>query len=125
MMPREKQIEEMAEAIFQNCNCGLFFSEAEKIARFVIEEQGYRKQSEPISCSHEKGGEWISVDERLPKQRKLVLCIWTLENGCLNNYGFARYQGENVWYVSNEGIHKVTHWMPLPEPPKMKRGEQE
>ena len=46
MMLREKQIEEMAEAIFQNCNCGLFFSEAEKIARFVIEEQGYRKQSE-------------------------------------------------------------------------------
>ena len=43
---REKQIEEMAEAIFQNCNCGLFFSEAEKIARFVIEEQGYVKQSE-------------------------------------------------------------------------------
>ena len=45
-MGREKQIEEMAEAIFQNCNCGLFFSEAEKIARFVIEEQGYRKQRE-------------------------------------------------------------------------------
>ena len=44
-MVREKQIEEMAEAIFQNCNCGLFFSEAEKIARFVIEEQDYRKQS--------------------------------------------------------------------------------
>ena len=43
---KEKQIEEMAEAIFHNCNCGLFFSEAEKIARFVIEEQGYVKQSE-------------------------------------------------------------------------------
>ena len=47
-MSREKQIEEMAEAIFQNCNCGLFFSEAENIARFVIEEQGYRKQSDVI-----------------------------------------------------------------------------
>ena len=47
-MTREKQIEEMAEAIFQNCNRGLFFSEAEKIARFVIEEQGYRKQSEVV-----------------------------------------------------------------------------
>ena len=46
MMGREKEIEEIAEAIFQNCNCGLFFSEAEEIARFVIEEQGYRKQSE-------------------------------------------------------------------------------
>ena len=43
---REKQIEEMTEAIFHNCNCGLFFSEAEKIARFVIEEQGYRKASD-------------------------------------------------------------------------------
>ena len=47
-MGREKEIEEMTEAIFQNCNCGLFFSEAEEIARFVIEEQGYRKQSEVI-----------------------------------------------------------------------------
>lgn len=45
---KEKHIEEMAEAIFHNCNCGLFFSEAEKIARFVIEEQGYRKQSEVV-----------------------------------------------------------------------------
>ena len=45
-MGREKEIEEMAEAIFQNCNCGLFFSEAEEIARFVIEEQGYSKQRE-------------------------------------------------------------------------------
>ena len=47
-MGGEKEIEEMAEAIFQNCNCGLFFSEAEEIARFVIEEQGYRRQSEVI-----------------------------------------------------------------------------
>ena len=47
-MDREKEIEEMTEAIFHNCNCGLFFSEAEKIARFVIEEQGYRKQSEVV-----------------------------------------------------------------------------
>lgn len=45
-MGREKEIEEMAEAIFQNCNCGLFFSEAEKIARFVIEEQGYSKEDD-------------------------------------------------------------------------------
>lgn len=45
-MSKEKQIEQMAKAIFQNCNCGIWFSEAEKIARFVVEEQGYRKQKE-------------------------------------------------------------------------------
>ena len=57
-MGREKEIEEMAEAIFQNCNCGLFFSEAEKIARFVIEEQGYRKQSD---------GEWKQAYNSSPR----------------------------------------------------------
>ena len=45
-MGREKEIKKMAEATFQNCNCGLFFDEAEKIARFVIEEQGYRKEDD-------------------------------------------------------------------------------
>ena len=45
-MNRDKQIEEMAEAIFQNCNCGLFFSETEKISNFIINKQGYRKASE-------------------------------------------------------------------------------
>lgn len=119
MMLREKQIEELGKIIcgMENGCDGCMWNKARCNERNYAEEiykAGYRKQ-----------GEWISVDERLPKQRKLVLCIWTLENGCLNNYGFARYQGENVWCVSNEGIHKVTHWMPLPEPPKMKRGEQE
>lgn len=46
MKNKEKRIEEMTEEIFQNCNCRLFFSEAEKIARFVIEEQGYRKEDD-------------------------------------------------------------------------------
>ena len=76
-MNREKEIEKLAKEIFQNCNCGLFFSEAEKIARFVIEEQGYSKQSETISCSHEKGGEWISVDERFPKKWQKCLCYYS------------------------------------------------
>ena len=61
---REKQIEEMAEAIFHNCNCGLFFSEAEKIARFVIEEQGYEKQSEVAKEIFEEIGELVSTNKK-------------------------------------------------------------
>lgn len=45
-MSRDKQIEEMANAIFEHCNAGLFYSEAKRIAHFVIEQQGYRKASE-------------------------------------------------------------------------------
>lgn len=63
-MDREKQIEEMAEAIFQNCNCGLFFSEAEKIARFVIEEQGYRKQSEVAKEIFDEIEKLVSTNEK-------------------------------------------------------------
>ena len=63
-MGREKEIEEMAEAIFQNCNCGLFFSEAEKIARFVIEEQGYRKQSEVVKEIFDEIEKLVSTNKK-------------------------------------------------------------
>ena len=67
-----------------------------------------------------KGGvtiqKWIPVSERLPEAHRLVLCRWTRGIGA--SYGFARYQHEGVWYVLNEGMPEVTHWMPLPEPPK-------
>ena len=59
---------------------------------------------------------WISVKDRLPEPKKLVLCIYKDINGV--HYGFSRYQYDNVWYVSNEGMPEVTHWMPMPEPPK-------
>ena len=45
-MNKEKQIEEMAKDIFEHCSAGLFEDEAEEIARFIIEGQGYRKASE-------------------------------------------------------------------------------
>ena len=109
---REKK--ELTEAIQRSAQKnGCFMFGASYLIADALYNECYRKQ------------EWVSVDERLPKQRELVLCIWNLENGCLNNYGFARYQGDNVWYVSNEGMPKVTHWMPLPEAPKMTRKEDE
>ena len=52
---KNNQVAEMAEAIFQNCNCCLFYSEAERIADFVINEQGYRKASDGVEVRH---GEW-------------------------------------------------------------------
>jgi hypothetical protein len=37
-MNKEKQIEEMAKAIFMNCHCGLFEDEAEMIAKWCYQE---------------------------------------------------------------------------------------
>lgn len=116
-MAREKEIEELAEAIFHNCNCGLFFSEAEQIARFVIDEQGYRKQ------------EWTSVDERLPTEQEEVLAYYGFDNG-KGDLGMM-FMGVLPYFYHDKKPHfhhedlrlRVTHWMPLPEDPKMKGGE--
>ena len=43
-----KQIEELGKEIHSNCPCGLFEDEAESIAKFVIEEQGYRRQEDVV-----------------------------------------------------------------------------
>lgn len=42
---KEKQIEEMAKAIFMNCHCGLFEDEAKMIAKWCYQEIN-RKTSE-------------------------------------------------------------------------------
>lgn len=67
--------------------------------------------------------EWISVDDPPKTYRDengelipfLVCCKGTV-------YPFrALYDGKN--WGDGIGVLKVTHWMPLPEPPKMKGGE--
>lgn len=70
-MSRETQIDEMAQIIKKPCveifneagevaqasKCP-FPYECEECAAINLYNAGYRKQSEPISCGHEKGGEW-------------------------------------------------------------------
>ena len=51
--------------------------------------------------------EWISVKDRLPDVGKFVL-IYNEINGVLLDY----HDGATF------GYYDVTHWMPLPQPPK-------
>ena len=62
--------------------------------------------------------EWISVDDRLPEE----------ESNYIVYYKHAFCDDENhvgicvCFYDGNEfqmdSLHKVTHWIPLPNPPK-------
>ena len=62
--------------------------------------------------------EWISVDDRLPEEK--VNCIVHYKHAYCDNddywaIGICFYDGEKFQI----GLaYKVTHWMPLPEPPK-------
>lgn len=65
----------------------------------------------------EKQPEWISVEDRLPEENGTYL-IAIKDSFCPHFTGFdaeANEFCENVFRKSD-----VTHWMPLPEPPKPK-----
>lgn len=80
--------------------------------------------------------EWISVDERLPTDRELVLVssmdLLTKKHGWFYLARYTDLQNDGVifdnkrWLSENGGIFgKVTHWMPLPEPPITDKPTQE
>ncbi len=61
--------------------------------------------------------EWIKVEDRLPNH--LEVCVVWCENSYYTSV-LNRAGGLNEW-CSAVGFFKsenVTHWMPLPEPPK-------
>jgi hypothetical protein len=61
--------------------------------------------------------DWISVEDRLPDKEIYVLCHYQNEVIKPIDVGFYSLLVKmwNVGYLKS-GI--VTHWMPLPEPPK-------
>ena len=63
--------------------------------------------------------QWIPVSERLPKKFVTVLVQMPLEEPCPTvTWGFLTDSG--LWHANffDREKDEVTHWMPLPQPPK-------
>lgn len=67
--------------------------------------------------------EWISVADRLPTvDEEVLMCM---ETGAMVVGAYKHFLGRSIWVYSNGDDFygfvgdKVTHWMPLPEPPEM------
>lgn len=86
----------------------------------------YRWLAEEIyRLGYHKHGEWISVDDRLPEER--VKCLVYYKHAYCDNDGY-RDIGTVFFYKGcfDVGLaYKVTHWLPLPEPPKGATDERE
>lgn len=104
----KEQIEEMRKDLIE-----IFDEEYEKrrliTPNFTAEKmtaKGYRKQ------------EWISVNDRLPDTDEVL--VYRREGV---GHAAPKKQGLDKmdWDVFFN-IAKITHWMPLPQPPKMKGG---
>jgi len=81
----------------------------EKLIADRLISKGYRKQ------------EWISVEDRMPETNRDCLLLLDTEEIVI---GYCR---RNLHAFVEGGIvlvKDVTHWMPLPEPPKMKGGAE-
>jgi hypothetical protein len=59
---------------------------------------------------------WISVKERLPKHLEFILCYLVYDEICVCQWDtFNETWIANTWDYSKDA---VSHWMPLPQPPK-------
>ena len=113
-----EQIKGMAKVICGNnreCkNCVHNFATKECGCLFYAKRlfnENYRKQSE-----------WISVDERLPGVTGNYICCVKDRNGNSWTIPVCWSLEMKTWFGKlGELKNSVTHWMPLPEPPK--RGE--
>lgn len=121
-MSKQKQIIEIKECIdaVYGADCAYYDVDGFAIANEIY-NAGYRKQ------------EWISVDERLPDNHRTVLvaCKGITVAGAVpiavGSYGVGHWflaDAEGTLYLTKYMHIVVTHWMPLPEAPKMKGGAE-
>lgn len=69
--------------------------------------------------------EWISVEERLPSDERSVLAYYGFgfdgvpasDMRFMGTLSYFCFDPEPHWQHAGHGV-VVTHWMPLPEPPK-------
>ena len=99
----------------------------------ITDELLKQLRNAPLTVLHEEPTievvqEWISVKDRLPdnKEHDWVLAQVVEDNGFMHIPKVMEYrQQKNDWYEEtygwlseHNGAFTVTHWMPLPKPPK-------
>ena len=114
-----KTPEEMAEEL--DCQAVLYVSlKARNDVSYYVGMDCYKAGYQAAAS------QWISVKDRLPEEDIAVLVYGQVLNDPPDVIGVRRrYNGDQEWkytWESEDGFiyreDDVTHWMPLPEPPK-------
>ena len=95
---------------------GCYYADEDGVCKICCVENAMFEPKRP----NERITEWISVKDRLPKKTETVLC-WKNEYGCfVARYIKLKYTEDWYEFVAVGGgvAVGVTHWMPLPNPPK-------
>jgi hypothetical protein len=120
-MSKEKQIEGMTKFILEldTYTC----EECDKCGKWQYEDQCddtcfSKKVAESLYNAGYRKQEWISVDERLPERQGYYLGR-TYKGLMMIAPFFPVYADDKP-----EFKYDISHWMPLPEAPKMKGGAE-
>lgn len=88
------------------------------LSTITMQERTRARLMEDISQLEAQVPKWISVEERLPEHGEVLIC--TVGNAVLVawHHGSGRFETSSGLRFSTGGVLRVSHWMPLPEPPK-------
>ena len=127
-----EQVADLYEMQFDDGRTCAFHTDAQKAAQWLQACDGNRVQeyvklerlrnalsgNSPVTPDG-----WISCSERMPNDKQYVWC-WGKSYGwteCDTFEGYYDWSRNKWWAVTDNGeepASKVTHWMPLPEPPQ-------
>lgn len=77
---------------------------------YTKQDEAYRAYQKGLEAGRPK---WIPVSERLPEKLKEAI---TYRGECGTSIEYT--YGDGAWFFDDEMVDDVTHWMPLPTPPK-------
>lgn len=96
------------------------FADADKVMPDACEHILDMEKMVDVNPLNNSNG-WISVKDRLPRALELVLYFHELHGPSIGYYDPACPKPGYQWVSEEWGDNKtgrITHWMPLPEPPK-------
>ncbi|EHA0313735.1 DUF551 domain-containing protein [Salmonella enterica] len=126
-----EQVADLYEMQFDDGRTCAFHTDGAKAAQWLLACDGNkvqeyvrieRYQEAVIGNSPVTPDGWISCSERMPNDKQYVWC-WGKSYGwteCDTFEGYYDWSRNKWWAVTDDGeepASKVTHWMPLPEPP--------
>lgn len=132
-----EQVADLYEMQFDDGRTCAFHTDAQKAAQWLQACDGNRVQEyvklerlqNALSDNYPVTPDgWISCSERMPNDKQYVWC-WGKSYGwteCDTFEGYYDWSRNKWWAVTDNGeepASKVTHWMPLPEPPQESKSE--
>lgn len=101
---------------------GVWSPPNERLADHLI-AHGVRLETKQATSDKTSDSKWISVDDEKPKRNGWYLCYYlaSLINGNERWETQVLYWEDLLWLYKPRAFtvaRKVTHWMPLPQPPR-------